>query len=67
MSGPRRSDLVDISVVLVHETDRAWLVDHGGSENVWLPKSRCELAQEAGGKIWTLTLPECVANEKGLI
>lgn len=67
MGNPHRSDLVDISVVLVHETDRAWLLDYGGSEKVWLPKSQGELARDVGGKSWTLTLPERVANEKGLI
>jgi hypothetical protein len=62
-----RSDLIDISVTLVHETDRAVLVDHGGTENVWLPKSACEIERDANGKTWTLTLSERLANEKGLI
>jgi hypothetical protein len=62
-----RSDLIDISVTLVHETDRAVLVDHGGGANVWLPKSACEIERDPNGKTWTLTLPERLANEKGLI
>ncbi len=62
-----RSHLIDVSVVLVHETDRAVLVDHGGSENVWLPKSAIEIERDAGGKTWTVTLPERLASEKGMI
>lgn len=62
-----RSDLIDVSVTLVHETDRAVLIDHGGDGNVWLPKSACEIEKDANGKTWTLTLPERLAIEKGLI
>ena len=62
-----RSDLVDISVVLIHETDRAVLVDHGGEANVWLPRSAIEIERDKSGKTWTVTLPERLANEKGLI
>lgn len=62
-----RSDLIDISVVLVHETDRAVLVDHGGEANVWIPKSLCAIERDPSGKTWTLTLPERIAEEKGLI
>jgi hypothetical protein len=62
-----RSDLVDISVVLVHQTDKAVLVDHGGEANVWLPRSVIEIEKDAGGKTWTVTLPERLAQEKGLI
>jgi hypothetical protein len=62
-----RSDLIDISVVLVHQTDKAVLVDHGGDGNVWIPKSLCEIERDPDGKTWTLTLSEQVAEEKGLI
>jgi len=62
-----RSDLVDISVVLVHQTEKAVLVDHGGDANVWLPRSAIEIEKDANGKTWTVTLPERLAQEKGLI
>lgn len=62
-----RSDLVDISVVLVHQTEKAVLVDHGGDGNVWLPRSAIEIEKGANGKTWTVTLPERLAQEKGLI
>lgn len=59
-----KSSLVDITVILEHETERAWLVNDG-SKKVWIPKSWGEL--EAKGPTWTLTLPEKFASEKGLI
>lgn len=66
MSG-HRSDLVDLAVVLKRETDKAWCVDAGGSADVWLPKSQCELERGGAGRADTLTLPEWLAKEKGLI
>lgn len=59
-----KSNLVDITVILVHSTDKAWLVDDG-SKKVWIPFSQGELEQK--GPTWLLTIPEWLANEKGLI
>lgn len=67
MGSPYKSDLIDISVVLVHETDKAVLIDHGGTANVWLPKSAIEIERDANGRTHTVTLPERLANEKGLL
>jgi hypothetical protein len=62
-----RSDLIDICVVLLRETDRAWHVDHGGEDPAWLPKSQCELERNTDGKSWTLTCSQQLATEKGLL
>lgn len=62
-----RSDLVDISIVLVHQTEKAVLVDAGLDEPVWLPRSIIEIEQDSNGKTWTITLPEYIAKQKGLI
>jgi len=62
-----KSDLLDISVVLVHETDKAVLVDHGAEKPTWLPKSVIEIERNADGKTHTITLPESWAKEKGII
>ena len=62
-----RSDLIDVSVVLVHQTEKAVLVDHGGEGNVWLPRSAIEIEKDANGKTWTITLREALAIEKGLL
>lgn len=67
MPSPYRSDLVDITVTLVHETAKAVLVDHGGEANVWLPKAAIEIEPNSNGKTHTVTLKERLAHEKGLI
>lgn len=54
---------VDIEVRLIHETDGAYLFDHGGDENVWVPKSACEYDEDTD----TVTMREAMAEDKGLI
>lgn len=58
-----RSNLIEIEARLVHETDKAWLLDTGEDEPTWLPKSACEFDEGEG----TLTLPRPLAEEKGLV
>lgn len=63
-----KSNLKDLEVFLHHQTDRAYLVSLDGdkSDAVWLPKSQCEI----NGPVETystLTLPEWLALEKGLL
>jgi hypothetical protein len=58
-----RSDLVDIACVIIHETERAWLVDAGTDDNVWIPKSVGEWDPTDS----TMAMPERWAKEKGLI
>lgn len=85
--GPRprvtnASDLVDITLVLHHQTDRAVLVSITGEEAraVWLPKSRIEVERTGGGIVGTrkdgaqmsletvvVTVPEGLAKDKGLL
>lgn len=59
--------LVDISCNMEHETPKAWLLDVGNDEPIWIPKSVGELAKSDDGKSYVLTLPEYIAQEKGLI
>lgn len=58
-----RSDLVDIEVNKVRETEKAWGIEHPDDQMklVWIPKSQAQL----DGK--TLTAPEWLLREKGLI
>lgn len=56
-----KSDLIDIEARLVHETEKAWLLDTGEDKPVWIPKSAAWFDGE------TLTLREHLAEEKGLI
>ncbi len=57
-----RSNIVDIEATLVHETEKAVLLDAGGDKPVWVPKSVIEDNEDG-----TWSLPEEVALEKGLI
>ena len=63
------SKVIEITVRLHHETEKAVLVsDTGvGDDAVWLPKSQVEVYEtdRAGNRI--LVLPEWLALEKGLI
>jgi hypothetical protein len=58
-----RSDIVDIACVIIHETERAWLIDAGTDAHVWIPKSIGEYDPTDN----TMTMPEWMAHEKGLI
>lgn len=65
-----RSDLVDLDVVVRRETDNAWgIADPDKAGNIiWLPKSQCEIDDiKYPSKAATLTCPEWLALEKGLI
>ena len=55
-----RSNLIDLAARLVHETEKAWLLDFGEEKPVWIAKSIAEFDGE------TCTIPEPIATEKGL-
>ena len=63
-----RNNDIEIFCTLVHETERAVLVNDGTRE-VWLAKSTITSPKEfpEPGKNFELTLPEWLAEEKGLI
>lgn len=63
-----RSDLVDVVVHLHHRTDKAVLVSDDGNraKAVWLPLSQIEIEELSRGTV-TVTLPEWLALDKGLI
>jgi hypothetical protein len=65
-----RNDTIDIEVTLHAETALAILVSDDGDEDtaVWLPKSQIEYPGIAiKGFVITVTLPEWLAMDKGLI
>ncbi|WP_022727254.1 hypothetical protein [Fodinicurvata sediminis] len=63
-----RSDLVDLTAQLHHQTEKAVLVSSDGDrENaVWLPLSQIEVEDGKDGLV-DITCPEWLAHEKGLI
>jgi len=62
-----KSEIVEISAVMVHETEKAVLIDHGGKEKCWLPKSAIEFEKSTDGKTITISLKQSLAEEKGII
>lgn len=64
-----KSDLVDVAVVRHAETDKAILVSETAHKDdaVWLPKSQIEVANDGHKNFVTVTLPEWLAKDKGLI
>lgn len=63
-----KSTLVDIAVQVHHQTEKAILVSDDGDKEkaVWVPLSQCEVEHGKRGTA-TLTLPEWMALDKGLI
>ena len=64
-----RSDLVDVAVVLHHETEKEVLVSETADRKtaVWLPKSAIEIEPDGHANLVTVTLPVRLEKEKGLI
>lgn len=65
----RNHEIVEVSAVLLHETEKAYCFDSGKIDDqrraigIWIPKSQCEFTEEDG----CLQLPEWLALERGLI
>ncbi len=51
-----KSNIVDFTCIIKHETDKAVLVDHGGKEPCWLPRSKIEIEPNADGKTVTISM-----------
>jgi len=65
-----KSDIIDLRLVLVAQTEKAILVNENednSGKSIWLPKSKVEFDDVTIGTITTVTLPEWLALDKGLI
>lgn len=65
-----KRELIDLTVSLHAETAKAILVSDDGTKEraVWIPKSQCEVEpHERYAAIVTVTMPEWMAKDKGLI
>lgn len=64
-----KSDLVDVAMIRHAETDKAILVSETGEREtaVWLPKSQIEIENDGQKNFVTITMPERLALDKGLI
>ena len=63
------SHLVDLTLEIKHETDRAILVHDGDPDKaVWLPKSAIEIERDRKNpRFAVVTMPETLAIKKGLV
>lgn len=64
-----KSDIVDVTVALHYQTDKAVLVSDDGTREraVWLPKSAIEIEPLPNSKFFVVSLPERLAIDKGLV
>lgn len=66
-----KSDIIDITCIIKAETEKAILIDHGGKENCWLPKSQIEIelsaAKSSKEKVAVVSLRQSMAEEKGIV
>lgn len=63
-----KSNIIDLDGAIEARTERAVLFHTGNKEEAaWLPLSQVEVSETGVGGIFTVTLPEWLAQEKGLI
>ncbi|OAB57524.1 hypothetical protein AY599_23650 [Leptolyngbya valderiana BDU 20041] len=69
MGGAYRSDLIDIAMCEHWRTAKAIKVSDDGDPDkaVWLPLSLVEVEPDGPGGMVTVTLPERLAIDKGLV
>lgn len=61
-------ELVDICAIIRHRRDRAVLIVHSQEKApVWLPLAHVELSANADGRTYTVTLPQWLAEAKGIV
>lgn len=59
---PKNHDIIEVSVIIKHQTEKAILVDNLKDKPIWLPKSQIEIQSET-----EISLPEWLAVDKELI
>ena len=57
---------IDVAVILERETEKALLVNDG-HKSFWVPNRQCEVNYNHKGIAETVTMPEWLAYDKGLI
>jgi len=64
-----RNDMIDVEdLTFVRSTDAAILVRDPDESEIWLPQSQIEWPEDVDrGDILTVTMPEWLAIDKGLI
>lgn len=60
-------DTVEITVDLVHETDRAILIRGADDVEQWIPKSQVQSVDGDVGESVTIEIARWLAEERGLV
>ena len=65
----RKNELVDVEARLVHQTEKAFLLDAGHTDKraEWVAKSVVETDVDRIGDSGIFTMPRAIAEEKGFI
>ena len=63
----KRTEMVEVVVETLKETDKAYLVNDGGEVAQWVPKSQIDVVVQREGKPTLILVPEWLACEKGFI
>lgn len=59
---PKNHDIIEVEATLVSQTENAFLLDNGGHQKIWVPKSLVEYDGDG-----VFQMPEWLAENKGLI
>ena len=65
-----RGETIEVCATFITETDMAVLINHDGEdENTWVPKSQITEMEDdmEEGEVYTFTMTEWIANERGFI
>ena len=63
-----KSNIIDVTCIIKHRTEKAVLVDYDdGKEPCWLPLSAIEIESNRDGKTVTISLEQSLAEEKGMV
>ena len=61
-------ELVDLCAIVRHKTERAVLIVHALEKApVWIPLAHAELIPNEDGRTHTVTIPQWLAEEKGIV
>lgn len=66
----RHSDIVDVDLVFMGETDSAMRFTDEDDNTIWLPKSQIEVAlpnNARSGTVVSVAMPQWLAEEKELV
>lgn len=63
MSVRKNAELADIDCEIIAQTEKAYKIDVGRDEAVWIPKSQCQWDKDAK----QMTMPVWLAIDKGLV